>query len=32
MWPAADWPPDRLDVEEIAKRIEAERGTVFRTM
>ena len=30
--PAVDWPDNRLDVDEIAKRIEAERGAVFRTM
>ncbi len=30
--PAEDWPENRLDVDEIKQRIEAERGTVFRTM
>jgi hypothetical protein len=30
--PSADWPENRLDINEIVKRIEAERGAVFRTM
>lgn len=30
--PAADWPENRLDVTQIAQRIEVERGAVFRTM
>ena len=30
--PAADWPENRLDVADIAQRIESERGAVFRTM
>ncbi len=30
--PAAGWPENRLDVQVISKRIEAERGAVFRTM
>jgi aminopeptidase YwaD len=30
--PAADWPENELDIEDIARRIEAERGAVFRTM
>ena len=30
--PPADWPENNLDVEEIAKQIESERGTVVRTM
>ncbi len=30
--PAAEWPENRLDVTQIAQRIEAERGAVFRTM
>ena len=30
--PAAAWPENRLDVAEIAQRIEEEQGAVFRTM
>ena len=30
--PPADWPENNLDVQEIAKQIESERGTVVRTM
>ena len=30
--PPADWPENNLDVRQIAKQIEAERGTVVRTM
>jgi Iap family predicted aminopeptidase len=30
--PSAAWPENRLDVEQIAQRIEKERGAVFRTM
>ena len=30
--PAADWPKNNLSTGEIARRIEAERGAVFRTM
>ena len=30
--PPADWPEDNLDVQQIAKEIESERGTVVRTM
>ena len=30
--PTADWPENRLDADEIAVRIQSERGAVFRTM
>lgn len=30
--PPAVWPENRLDVQDIARRIESERGAVFRTM
>ncbi len=30
--PPKEWPENRLDVGEIGRRLEAERGTVFRTM